>query len=308
MRAFARDYPGPAPRTLYRAPYTIYHLHPVPRTPYPVGLSLEITQATDSLTEMLEAFTCPERCASYQILEIASGLISLRSHLISYLRDRILLWSVGIISPLRSLRLRLIVVAPRSTHALYVFMLAPRPTHAIYVCRLDKDNKLKCSGCKQMTRASKQLSLYRAPNILCVHLKRFRPGTIPSLVMCGHAIYCCLPVWLPVLIDLARSHAAGFQGKVSKPIKFDEQLSLKHFMTAGSPDIDPQYELLAVLVSAPMQLTRTTCLICPPRLPRWALNLMWSSNIGSREALYTASTPSRAGQGPRSQGLGRRTW
>jgi len=141
MRAFARDYPGPAPRTLYRAPYTIYHLHPVPRTPYPVGLSLEITQATDSLTEMLEAFTCPER--------------------------------------------------------------------------LDKDNKLKCSGCKQMTRASKQLSLYRAPNILCVHLKRFRPG---------------------------------FQGKVNKPIKFDEQLSLKHFMTAGSPDIDPQYELLAVLV------------------------------------------------------------
>ena len=40
----------------------------------------------------------------------------------------------------------------------------------------------------------------------------------------------------------------GFQGKVNKPIKFDEHLRLKHFMTAGSPDTDPQYELLAVLV------------------------------------------------------------
>ena len=105
------------------------------------GLSLEITAATDSLEEMLENFTCPER--------------------------------------------------------------------------LDKENKLTCSGCQQKVRASRQLSLFQAPNILCVHLKRFRPG---------------------------------FQGKVNKPIQFEPTLRLRHFMTPGSGDSDPEYELLAVLV------------------------------------------------------------
>lgn len=94
------------------------------------GLSLEITAATDTLEEMLEAFTCPER--------------------------------------------------------------------------LDKENKLTCSGCQQKVRASKQLSLYQAPNILCMHLKRFRQG---------------------------------FQGKVNKPIQFPAVLHLRHFMTPGTEDI-----------------------------------------------------------------------
>merc|ERR1712166_1093493 len=105
------------------------------------GLSLEITMDTDSVREMLEAFTCPER--------------------------------------------------------------------------LDKDNKLQCGGCGQMVRASKQLSMYRGPNLLCIHLKRFR---------------------------------LGFQGKINKKIAFEPLLELKHFMTPGSDDEDPQYELRAVLV------------------------------------------------------------
>lgn len=67
-----------------------------------LDLQLEIHEYTDTLEEMLEAFTCPER--------------------------------------------------------------------------LDAKNLYRCENCQQQVRAHKQLSIYQAPNILCIQLKRFRPG------------------------------------------------------------------------------------------------------------------------------------
>ena len=39
---------------------------------------------------------------------------------------------------------------------------------------LDEDNKWYCPNCKLNVKASKTMSLYRLPNILIIHLKRFR--------------------------------------------------------------------------------------------------------------------------------------
>ena len=113
------------------------------------GLSLEITAATDTLEEMLEAFTCPER--------------------------------------------------------------------------LDKENKLTCSGCQQKVRASKQLSLYQAPNILCITLTLTLTLTLYQApnILCMHL----------------KRFRQGFQGKVNKPIQFPAVLHLRHFMTPGTEDI-----------------------------------------------------------------------
>ena len=47
-------------------------------------------------------------------------------------------------------------------------------------------------------------------------------------------------------------------------------------------------------MSAPIQLIRTTCLICSARLPNSLQNARWPFSIGSREAEYKELTPSRA--------------
>ncbi len=109
-----------------------------------LDLSLEISDATDSLHEMLESFTAPER--------------------------------------------------------------------------LDKGNKYRCGRCKQNVRAEKRLTIYEAPNILLIHLKRFR---------------------------------VGMYGKINKPITYKSELSLRPFMSPSQLRAGvsvPVYRLYAVLV------------------------------------------------------------
>lgn len=46
-------------------------------------------------------------------------------------------------------------------------------TRFCHVEELDGDNRYRCGGCEQMVRATKRLSVRRAPNVLCLQLKRF---------------------------------------------------------------------------------------------------------------------------------------
>eukprot|EP00730_Choanoeca_flexa_P000995 TRINITY_DN10432_c0_g3_i2.p1 TRINITY_DN10432_c0_g3~~TRINITY_DN10432_c0_g3_i2.p1 ORF type:complete len:600 (+),score=121.98 TRINITY_DN10432_c0_g3_i2:28-1800(+) len=107
-----------------------------------IDLQLEIEEYTDTLEEMLEAFTCPER--------------------------------------------------------------------------LDAKNKWKCPSCYASVRAHKQLSVFEAPNVLAIQLKRFRLGT---------------------------------HGRVGKYITYPNNLNLKNYMTPGSPDTDSlEYELFGIVI------------------------------------------------------------
>ncbi|EDQ87341.1 uncharacterized protein MONBRDRAFT_27441 [Monosiga brevicollis MX1] len=107
-----------------------------------LDLQLEIEEYTDTLEEMLEAFTCPEQ--------------------------------------------------------------------------LDKSNKYRCAGCDQLVRAHKQLSLYEAPNVLAIQLKRFR---------------------------------AGAHGRIDRFIQYPHQLNLKNYMTPGHHDDGKmEYELCGIII------------------------------------------------------------
>lgn len=46
-------------------------------------------------------------------------------------------------------------------------------TRFCQVEKLDGDNRYQCGGCERMVRATKGLSVRRAPNVLCLQLKRF---------------------------------------------------------------------------------------------------------------------------------------
>ncbi|KAL3685759.1 hypothetical protein R1sor_003781 [Riccia sorocarpa] len=80
---------------------------------------------------------------------------------------------------------------------------------------LDGDNKYQCSVCKKPATARKQLSVFRAPNVLVIQLKRFEN------------IY---------------------GGKIDRHIAFEERLSLAGFMCRNSKDARPEYSLYGVVV------------------------------------------------------------
>ena len=67
---------------------------------------------------------------------------------------------------------------------------------------LERDNQYNCTRCRTAVDASKQFTIYSAPLILTVQLKRF---------------------------DFTRSH----QGKIGRFVEFPEVLSLDDFMTHG---------------------------------------------------------------------------
>jgi ubiquitin C-terminal hydrolase len=46
----------------------------------------------------------------------------------------------------------------------------------------------KCDNCQSSVRAHKQLSVFHAPNLLCVQLKRFRPGVTGKVGQCSRMI------------------------------------------------------------------------------------------------------------------------
>merc|ERR1712228_1075858 len=84
---------------------------------------------------------------------------------------------------------------------------------------LDGDNKYQCDNCSKKRRAIKQLTVFEAPNILSLHLKRFESN--------GSGMF------------------SG--GKINKHVKFGQTLDLSEFM---SYDTAPKvtYSLFSVLV------------------------------------------------------------
>ncbi|KAL4197256.1 hypothetical protein AMTRI_Chr04g187370 [Amborella trichopoda] len=79
---------------------------------------------------------------------------------------------------------------------------------------LEGDNKYKCDRCKSYAKARKRLTVYEAPNILTIVLKRFQSGKF---------------------------------GKLNKSVRFPETLDLSPYMT-GESDKSPLYKLYAVVV------------------------------------------------------------
>ncbi|XP_022879668.1 ubiquitin carboxyl-terminal hydrolase 17-like isoform X1 [Olea europaea var. sylvestris] len=79
---------------------------------------------------------------------------------------------------------------------------------------LTGDNKYKCSRCKSYQKAKKKLTVFEAPNILTIVLKRFRSGNL---------------------------------GKLDKLVQFPEVLNLTPFMS-GTNDRCPIYSLYGLVV------------------------------------------------------------
>uniref|UniRef100_A0A0D9WSR7 USP domain-containing protein n=1 Tax=Leersia perrieri TaxID=77586 RepID=A0A0D9WSR7_9ORYZ len=82
---------------------------------------------------------------------------------------------------------------------------------------LDGDNKYKCDGCSDYVKAHKRLTVYQAPNILTITLKRFQSGRF---------------------------------GKLNKRVTFPMKLDLTPYMS--STDGSDQYDLYAVVVHLDM--------------------------------------------------------
>ncbi|GMH24189.1 hypothetical protein Nepgr_026032 [Nepenthes gracilis] len=80
---------------------------------------------------------------------------------------------------------------------------------------LDGGNKYKCEKCKKLVKARKQMSIFQAPNVLVIQLKRFE---------------------------------GIFGGKIDKAIAFEEILALSSFMCKASEDPHPEYRLFGTIV------------------------------------------------------------
>lgn len=80
---------------------------------------------------------------------------------------------------------------------------------------LDGNNKYKCENCKKLVAARKQMSIFQAPNVLVIQLKRFE------------GMFGC---------------------KIDKPIPFEEILLLSGFMCKSSQDSQPEYNLFGTIV------------------------------------------------------------
>eukprot|EP01135_Chromosphaera_perkinsii_P004711 Nk52_evm22s294 gene=Nk52_evmTU22s294 len=80
---------------------------------------------------------------------------------------------------------------------------------------LSKDNMYKCEKCVKKVAAEKRYNVYKAPNVLTLHLKRF-------------------------------DHFGGFGGKLNKFVQFEEKLDMSPYMCKVSGPVN--YNLYAVLV------------------------------------------------------------
>jgi hypothetical protein len=79
----------------------------------------------------------------------------------------------------------------------------------------------------------KQITVYRAPLVLCVHLK------VRSFHLLSHVL----------TLDLSRKRfRPGAFGKVTKHIACPAKLDLKFSMSPGGCDAAPEYALFAVIV------------------------------------------------------------
>lgn len=82
---------------------------------------------------------------------------------------------------------------------------------------LDGENKYRCDQCKKLSPARKQMSVYRAPNVLVIQMKRFE--------------------------DI-------YGGKIDRHVHFEERLCLAGYMCRAGKDARPEYSLYGVVVHA----------------------------------------------------------
>eukprot|EP00250_Pteridium_aquilinum_P022204 c25323_g1_i6 orf=919-2988(+) len=82
---------------------------------------------------------------------------------------------------------------------------------------LDGSNKYRCEKCRKLTAARKQMSVFHAPNVLVIQLKRFEN------------IY---------------------GGKIDRHISFEERMEIHSHMCRENQDQRPEYLLYAVIVHA----------------------------------------------------------
>ena len=102
----------------------------------------------------------------------------------------------------------------------------PQPPLTLHQClalftsdeHLDASNMYRCATCKCRTKASKRLTIHRAPNVLVVHLKRFEHG---------------------------RGEGGG--EKIMRMVTFEQQLDLRPYMSEKEGG-EVGYDLYAVLV------------------------------------------------------------
>jgi ubiquitin carboxyl-terminal hydrolase 4/11/15 len=87
---------------------------------------------------------------------------------------------------------------------------------------LGKDDAWYCPSCKAFQQASKQLDVFRCPEILIIHLKRF--------------------------LQVNRNRREKLTVPVDFPIK---GLDLSPFLPKGVDSVAPVYDLFAVSVSSP---------------------------------------------------------
>ncbi|KAA8524095.1 hypothetical protein F0562_010474 [Nyssa sinensis] len=80
---------------------------------------------------------------------------------------------------------------------------------------LDGNNEYNCENCKKLVAAKKQMSIFQAPNVLVIQLKRFE---------------------------------GIFGGKIDKAIAFEEILVLSSYMCKASQDPHPEYNLFGTIV------------------------------------------------------------
>eukprot|EP01018_Ginkgo_biloba_P030885 Gb_28125 [translate_table: standard] len=80
---------------------------------------------------------------------------------------------------------------------------------------LDGNNKYSCEKCKKLSSARKQMSIFRAPNVLVIQLKRFE--------------------------DV-------YGGKIDRSIVFEERLALAGHMCRVNQDARPEYALFGTIV------------------------------------------------------------
>ena len=91
---------------------------------------------------------------------------------------------------------------------------------------LEKGNEWYCSKCKEHKQASKKMELYKCPEILILHLKRFKTSRISSI---GSFYY-----------------TSGSQ-KISTPVNFPlRDLDLKKYIIGKGTEDETVYDLFAV--------------------------------------------------------------
>ena len=87
---------------------------------------------------------------------------------------------------------------------------------------LDPKNKWHCAQCKQNVQARKQMTIYRAPPVLTIHLKRFSIGRSKPVVHEKSHTYNdkCMRISLP-------KSCASLQELIEKP---PEIVGVRHVM------------------------------------------------------------------------------